>query len=180
MGVGEARNGRFSIAMDVAYAKLGADIDTPFGLITNKIDVAAKTFMGTIVAGYSIFDGEAAHIDAIAGARLWSVDTDFNFDGGRLDGQSVSDGDTWVDPVIGAKFRTDIGSGFYISGWGIIGGFGVSSDFMWDVLGGLGYNFSETFSVFAGYRAADVDYQHNGFVYDVTQHGPIIGGDLRF
>ena len=63
---------------------------------------------------------------------------------------------------------------------GIIGGFGVSSDLMWDVMGGLGYEVSGSFSVFGGYRAASVDYSNNGFVYDVVQQGPIFAGVFRF
>jgi hypothetical protein len=183
MGLGEARNGRFSIGMDVAYAKLGAELDTPLGILADSIDVTAETFMGTAIVGYSLLDTGTAHLDAIAGARLWSVDTNFEFNvvgGGGLDGQSASDGATWVDPLVGAKFNAELGSDFYVSGWGMVGGFGVSSDMMWDVMGGLGYKVNDTFSVFGGYRAVSVDYSNDGFVYDVVQQGPLFAGVFRF
>ena len=181
MGLGEARRGPVSIGMDIVYAKLGTTVDTPFGIAADHIDVTAKTFMGTAYAGYSLFDNGSARFDAIAGARVWSVNTNFDFDGGFLGGRSADDGDTWVDPLIGAKFRTNLGaSDFYFSGWGMIGGFGVSSDVMWDVMGGIGYDFNESFSLFGGYRATGVDYSKDGFVYDVTQQGPVLGGVFRF
>ncbi len=50
----------------------------------------------------------------------------------------------------------------------------------WDVAGTLGYQFKENLSAVAGYRALGVDYNHNGFVYDVVQKGPILGVVLHF
>jgi hypothetical protein len=32
----------------------------------------------------------------------------------------------------------------------------------------------------AGYRAMSVDYENGDFVFDVVQHGPVIGGEFRF
>ena len=62
----------------------------------------------------------------------------------------------------------------------MIGGFGVSSEFTWDVMGGLGYQATDSFSLVAGYRAMGVDYRNDGFVFDVTQDGPILGAVFRF
>ena len=67
-----------------------------------------------------------------------------------------------------------------MTGWGIIGGFGAGSKFMWDVMGGLGYAFTESSSIVAGYRGLGVDYRNDGFVFDVIQHGPIIGAVFKF
>jgi hypothetical protein len=180
MGVAEARNGPFSIGLDVVYAKLNTSIDTPRGILATAIDPEVETFMGTVVVGYSVVHGENVTVDLAAGVRLWSVDNDFEFVGGALNGVSVSDGDSWLDPVVGTKFQADIGSDFYLSGWAFVGGFGVSSDFMWDAMGGLGYRIDEHKSFFVGYRAVDVEFKNDGFVYDVTQMGPVLGGVIRF
>ena len=180
MGVGEARNGRLSVGIDVSYAKLSTNVDTPAGILASDIDLSTSTFMGTAIAGYSVLYDDSANVDLVAGARVWSVDTSFDFNGGALGGTSASDGDTWVDPVVGAKFRANLGSDFYLAGWGLVGGFGVSSDLMWDVMAGIGYDFNDTFSVFGGYRALGVDYRKGGFVYDITQKGPMFGGVFRF
>ena len=180
MGVTEARNGPISLSTDIVYAALEADIDTPKGIPASSIDATVTTFMGTALAGYSLYYQDNANFDIVAGARLWSADNDFKFNGLALGGTSASDGDTWVDPVVGAKFRADLGSNFYVAGWGLVGGFGVSSKFMWDAMGGLGYKTSDHMSMFAGYRAVGDDYSHNGFVNDVTQQGPILGMTYRF
>lgn len=180
MAAGEARNGRFSLGFDVAYALMQSKDETPFGVLAREIDQTTSTLMATAVAGYSLLETDTARIDAIAGARLWSVGLDLDLNGSALPRQHFSDGETWVDPLVGAKFRADLGSDFYVSGWGMIGGFGMSSDLMWDVMAGLGYEFTDSFSVFGGYRAVSVDYSNGGFVYDVVQHGPLFAGVFRF
>jgi hypothetical protein len=183
MAVAEARNGRFFLGSDIFYAKLSTDIDTPFGIGAESVDVSATSFMFTGIAGYSLIYEEGINLDVFAGARVWYSDTSFDFNGGVLDGGPLdgkSDGDTWVDPLVGIKGRADLGSNFYVTAWGMIGGFGVSSDLMWDVLGGIGYEFSDTFSLVAGYRAVSVDYENDGFVYDVVQQGPLLGAVFHF
>ncbi len=179
-GVTEVRKGPISFSTDILYGRIGPNIDTPKGILAAKINATVTTFMGTAVAGYSAYMSDTSTFDLVAGARLWSAKNDFEFKGGTLDGLSVDDGETWVDPVIGAKFKSAIGGDFYLAGWGLIGGFGVGSDIMWDVMGGVGYNIGGRSSVFAGYRAIHDDYSNDGFVSKITQTGPIIGGSFSF
>ena len=93
---------------------------------------------------------------------------------------SGDDGATWVDPMVGIKSRIDTGSPLYFTGWGMIGGAGVGSDLSWDVMGGVGYQWTDSFATVLGYRALGVDYRNDGFVYDVTQQGVILGGVFNF
>ena len=76
--------------------------------------------------------------------------------------------------------RVDFGSGFFVNAWGNVGGFGAASDLTWDVYGGVGYEWNGWLSSIIGYRHLEVDYDHEGFLYDVSQSGPIIGAVLRF
>lgn len=180
MGVGEARYGRFGVATDLLWVKLSAEQNTPLGRLADNVEANVETLMATAVGSYSLILDETANLDIVAGGRLWSVDTKLSLDGGALDGRSASDDDTWVDPVVGLKGRANFTSDFYITGWGLIGGFDVSSKFMWDVMGGIGYSASDSFSIMAGYRGVGVDYRNNGFVYDVVQHGPLLGFVFNF
>lgn len=45
----------------------------------------------------------------------------------------------------------------------MVGGFGAASDFAWDVLAGVGYEWNQSFSVVGGYRALGVEYGSGGF-----------------
>lgn len=180
MGVGEARNGRFSVATDVLWVKLSAEQDTRLGVLADSVDAEVETLMLTAVGSYSLFLDETANLDIVAGGRLWSVETELSLNGGNLGGRTASDGDTWVDPVVGLKGRANLSPEFYLTGWGFIGGFDVSSKFMWDAMAGLGYAPIESFSIVAGYRGLGVDYSDDGFDYDVVQHGPLLGFVFNF
>jgi hypothetical protein len=59
-----------------------------------------------------------------------------------------------------------------------VGGGGADVD--WDVALGLGYKFNDTISAVAGYRALGVNYENDGFVFDVVQQGPIVGVAIHF
>ena len=91
----------------------------------------------------------------------------------------MSQQETWADPVVGLKGRVSINPQFYLTSWALIGG-GASSDIVWDLMGGAGYQFTDSFSAVVGYRAAGVDYENDGFVYDTVQHGPILGAVFHF
>lgn len=185
MGLAEARNGPFVLGMDLTYSKVSANVDNPREgkvIIVDSLDVETTSWMVTGYGGYSLIDNGAVRLDAIAGARLWSVDTEIsaNSELTLVDGRSVNDGATWVDPLVGAKLRVDLASDVYAAAWGMVGGFGVGSDLMWDVMAGAGYQFTENFDVFAGYRAVSVDYSDDGFVYDMVQQGPVLAAVFRF
>jgi opacity protein-like surface antigen len=180
MGVGEARHDRFGILTDLLYVKLSAgnSVD-PRGPIDADVRLMTETFTFLGAGEYRLIDDEAGSLDALAGARLWWVGTDFDFSGNAINA-SADDSETWVDPIIGLRGRLNLSPDFFLTSWGMIGGFGVSSDFTWDVMGGLGYQASDSISLVAGYRAMGVDYRNDGFVFDVTQDGPILGAVFRF
>src|SRR5262245_57615210 len=183
MAASELRNGRFSLGTDFVWVKLSGEEDTPLQILAESVELTTTMLMVTGVAGYSIIYGEGGNLDAVAGGRLWSVDNELNFNGqgGQfLAGRSFDQRETWVDPVVGVKGRANLSPQFYVTGWALVGGFGVGSDLMWDVMGGLGYEFTQTFSTVLGYRAMSVDYSNDGFVLDVTEQGPILGAVFRF
>lgn len=181
MGLAEARKGRFMMGVDATYTDVGKAVKIPVSNpFIEKIDATNTALMLTGIVGYGIYDTDMARLDLVAGARLWSVNNDFEVKGGLLDGVSKSDGATWVDPLVGAKLRLDPLPKVYIASWAMIGGFGVGSDLMWDLMGGAGYDFSDHFSLFAGYRATSVDYSSGGFVYDVVEQGPVAALVFKF
>jgi hypothetical protein len=181
MAMGEARYDRWSIGFDFMYSDLGANVPTPRGILADSIDVSSTLLVATLVGGYAVVSEPGAHLDAFAGARLFSSETSFGFRGGVLGGRSREDSATWVDPVVGVKGRFDIpDTSFFVTGWGLVGGFGVGSEFTWDAMASVGYQFTETFELTVGYRGMGVDYDEDGYVFDMTQHGPIIGAAFHF
>jgi hypothetical protein len=65
-----------------------------------------------------------------------------------------------------------------------IGGFGVGSDFTWQVFPTFGVNLAKWFSLDFGYRWLAIDYKSGEnqtlFKYDVLTQGPILGFAFKF
>jgi hypothetical protein len=182
MGLAQVRNERFSAFSDLVYANLSASIGTPKGILAEKIEASVETVMWTVGAAYSVYyDPEIANFDLVVGGRLWSLDTEAKIKGGFFDGVDLDDGETWVDPLVGAKGRYSLTPDLFMTGWALFGGFGITDDkLMWDLFGGIGYDFWPGTAIIAGYRAVSVDYKKGDFMYDAVQQGPLLGIDFRF
>jgi hypothetical protein len=67
---------------------------------------------------------------------------------------------------------------------GDIGGFGVGSDFSWQIQANAGYRFSKLFQATIGYRVIGINYDKgegmDRFVYDVDTYGPVIHTGFNF
>jgi hypothetical protein len=169
----EARKGRFGLVGDLIYLSLTSTARGPLGFVGAQLK--DKTFLAQVNAAYRVVDNGAWWLDLEAGARIWAMDMDLTFSIAPPIGASrtFSLSKSWVDPIIGVRARANLGQGFFVQGYADVGGFGVSSDSTWQVAGLLGYQYSPAISFLAGYRYLAVDYDRNGFVWDVDLHGPI-------
>lgn len=179
MGLSEFRYGRFSVLLDLTYTRLEAKEDTPGPLFSDAKLVSTAAF-ATLTAGYRIISEPQGFVEPFVGGRLWYVDTQVKLGSGLLAGRKRSDDEIWFDPIIGIRGRANLGGGIFVSGYFDFGGYGVGSELTWQVYGGLGYELSNSWSVFAGYRYLSVEYDRDGFLYDIDQHGPMTGVTYRF
>ena len=111
------------------------------------------------VYGTYRFDLGQTKLDAYAGARIWDIDVDVDVRAGAFSGE-FGGGDTWVDPVLGARLQQRIAPSWRLQVQSDVGGFGIdgASDFTWNVMGGIAYDGWESTSVFLLYRALGVDF----------------------
>ena len=178
--VGEARKERFGFSVDIAYVNIETDNATP-GPYFSSVVSTTESWMVSAAGFYRLTEKAGCFLDLLAGGRYWSVDSSLELRPGALPGGKVSNKEDWIDPLVGLKGLSKLGeSKFYLSGFMLIGGFGAGSDFMWDVNANLGYQWTDSFSTTIGYRYLDVEYEDNGFLYDVAQHGPVLGLSWRF
>ena len=82
--------------------------------------------------------------------------------------------------AIGIRGQGELSENLFFRYNGDIGGFGASSDLVWQAFAGLGYRLHSNFSLVAGYRGMGVDYDNGRFMLDTVTHGPVIGLDVRF
>lgn len=176
MAVGEARYGRFGIFGDLLYTKLSIDWTSEGGL--QSASLTDQLIVGTMMAEYRVAAQGKTSLDLMGGARVWGVANDLALSG-IINGSESSE-TYWVDPMIGIKGRVQGASPWYLTGWAMVGGFGVSSDIDWDLFGGIGYECKNWLSVVAGYRGLGVDYQNDELQFDIVEHGPIMGAVFRF
>jgi opacity protein-like surface antigen len=134
----------------------------------------------TFAGSYRVLEDSPVTLDLLAGARLWMLDTNLALTGPLIGTRVRGRSETWVDPIVGIATQIKLGGGFAIKAEGDVGGFGVGADLDWQVLGALQYQLNESVTLEAGYRYLSVDYDKDGFLYDVAMQGPIIGGSIRF
>jgi hypothetical protein len=178
----EARRGRWGIMADLFYAELGSSGTLPGPLRTN-VDVDFEQLLGEFVVLCRVKESPGSFVDLYAGVRYNSIELDLTATStGTLlpIGRSRTAGKSWTDPIIGFRTQWEINPSWYLAAKGDIGGFGVESDFSWNLQAGVGYRFSETVSLELGYRYFDTDYSDSGFTYDIAQSGALIGLDFTF
>ena len=156
------------------------------------------------VAEWQDAGGAFTALDVMGSARYWNQDVDLSL---RVTGTLTVDfpelglelkrtrnvaiarsGNLeWVDPVVGARLRHHMASGSDVMLLADFGGFGVGSEFSWQLVGTYGFDvtcFGTPFRTVVGYRALAVDYsergRHGTNALDVVEHGPVVGVNFRW
>ncbi len=168
----EANKGKFRSFFDIQYVKLGADTNGPGG----KIELGVEQVRLELGLGYEIYSTERSSVVAYGAVMYNYVDNSLS---STVTG-SVNSSDSWVDPAIGLKYHHQINDRWFTNFAGEYGGFGVSSESTWQLLGLLGYDFGNNWSAIGGYRHQSIDYSKGGFIYGTETSGPFLGASYRF
>jgi hypothetical protein len=176
--------GRFGIGVNGLYARVSPDSEV--GPI--EIDATSDSAQLAVLPYYRLVEWQYGVsssgrplrlvVEPEAGFRYTYLRTELEIRRGRtFDGS-----ESWVDPLIGSRIGLGLSDRWAIAGEANVGGFGVGSDFTWNVQAYVGYRttlFGRDTTFAFGYRALSQDYDHGGFEWDVTMHGPLLGAALR-
>ncbi len=210
-GYGEMRKGPFALYADFMYADLGlsdgihthtpSTVGASLGMNFQQFIAEAGGMyeLARLDSGGNLKDPQAVKsfiaIDALAGFRYWNQQADLGLNlAGTVDtGGLVVSGNKaiahsgtvdWTDPLIGLRLRHQFEPGKELTLRGDFGGFGVGSQFSWNLLAAYNYSVSKTASLYIGYRALDVDYKQGQgktlYEFDIIQHGPVTGLTVKF
>lgn len=172
---------RWAFGIDAIYGAFSSGADLPAGAAPfSRASLDFDQFFGRIHAGYQVISRDCATLTLFAGLRYSDLSTDLTLSDAAVPDFSLDGGKSWIDPVIGLQGSWDINDRWFVRGGGDIGGFGVSSDLIWQANVALGYRFTDSFSALFGYRGLGVDYSDGGFLVDTIAHGPAIGLSWRF
>jgi hypothetical protein len=80
--------------------------------------------------------------------------------------------DDWFDPYIGLRGRYNFSEKCYFIARADVSPFDIGSDFAWQASAGFGCQLKPRIYGELVYRILDIEYRHDGFIYDTTTHGP--------
>lgn len=179
----DVRKDGHGLFMDFLYS----DVRSMEQLVPPPIDLlmrsTSKTTLWTMAYEYELIRTDQGLLDFVIGGRYWGIDTKLEFGGGLgiLDGMTVRHSESWIDPVVALKGRTQFGdSSFYMSGAAALGGFNVGSDLFYDLVLEFGYQWTPRFGTALGYRYFDVKYDNKEFLYDIVQQGWSMSATFHF
>jgi hypothetical protein len=177
MGTFEARYAnKIGLIADMSYLSVKVSAAGPAGFFNGEL--RDKTFFGTYAGAYRVLDSGSFWVDVLAGARVWSRSSTLTITGPGPIGISRGASKTWVDAVVGLRAQADLTPDVFVQLYADAGAGGAQSD--WQAGGFLGYRYSKSTTLFAGYRYLSVDYSRSGYVFDVDLSGPMIGATFKF
>ncbi|MES1198638.1 MAG: hypothetical protein ABUS48_01505 [Pseudomonadota bacterium] len=173
----EARHGPFGLLGDIEYTDVGAHQDLT-GSFFSHAEIGSKTVIGAGAIAYRFFEYGGASADVLAGARVTWANTDITLGDAGGDVASTSTDKTWGDAYIGVRGVLPVSAHWSLSGYGDIGA--GYSDYTWQAYAAANYTFSNGVVLSGGYRVYDDDYDDDGYIYDVTESGFLLGGTFNF
>jgi hypothetical protein len=180
MGLFEARQQNFSLVLDFMYINQQQGVPVPgFGEYSGG-SARLRTTQASAIGLFTLLDQPGGRFELGGGVRVWWMNTDIRLDPGTLPGRSADQTTNWVDPIIAARGSVRLNDRLSLTGYGDIGGFGVGSEFTWQVMGTLDWRVSDWISASVGYRWIQFDYEASRANIDLGMSGPIIGASLRF
>lgn len=179
-GAADVRYGRFGVLGDLTYFSIKADKDLTIGplpALSGKVEVAGTKAL--LVAYYRAYETEKSSVDVMAGVHYLGADLDVDVIGPNHQISRSVDDDLW-DPVIGVRAKTRLTEHIGLMGLATYGGFGVSSDSLYELHGYVTYSFTAKITAELGYRYYSADWSRNRISYDAALGGPVLGVTFGF
>lgn len=167
----EAKHGKWSIMLDILYAKLESSGDAQ-GLINERsITGTVKQTVLELGASYSFAQVNNFTLDALLGGRYYDINVELDFENIN----TIKKGFNFIDPYVGLRF-SNFWNKFGIGGRFDVGGFGVGSEISYKYNLFTEYEFSKLFQLQLGYQDYTPNYEDgNNLKYNVTSAGFVLG-----
>ena len=179
MGPLQARRGRFVTVQDLIFLSMESKDEGDIGPGLVEAEVDMRVITTTHLAGYRVVDKGPLFLDLMGGARIVSIKADLDLSG-PLQTVERDSSATQVGPVIASRFRVPFSEKWALELYGDLGGFGVTSDLSWQLLGTVQYEVSDHWLLGGGWRHFSAEQDKNGFKIDMTMSGPFLAFGYRF
>ena len=172
----EAQKRDWTFFAEYQYVDLEPSVETPAG---PNAAINYKNQLGELGVAYKVATFGINNLEVLGGVRYTRQDLDVNLNPGP---QLVDVSETWWDGFFGLRIFTHISENWTFIGRGDIGTGG--SDFVWNLVGMIDYQFKDWGSVFFGYKWMDYDYESGSgmdrYAYDALQQGPLAGLSIHW
>jgi hypothetical protein len=173
----EATNDDWVISSDFLYMKLGQEAAP--GEIVTSAEVTMKQTAWELAGMKRV----TPWLDAGFAGRIVSLYMGLDLETIK-NPQSGSGTRTWFDPVVVMRSNNVIKEKWLAQLRLDAGGFGVGSDFTWQLQVNAGYRFSKLFQTTIGYRYIGIDYDKGEgserFLYDIDTYGWVVRFGFNF
>ena len=179
-GSADVRYGKFGVLGDLTYYEVEADKDIAAGPLPDadgKVTISGTK--GMIVGYWRAYETDRASVDILGGAHYLGIDADVAVSTPNRRIAFGAKEDLW-DPVIGVRGKTMISEHFGVIGLATAGGFGVSSESLYEVQAYLSYRFNDLITAEAGYRFYSTKWEGDRIDYDASFSGPLMGLTFTF
>ncbi len=178
----EAHTNKWAITSDFVFMNLEKDI-TPTTLI-NSGATGVDQYIWEAAGLYRI----NSFLEVGAGGRLnhlaAGIAGERNVFPNSTEAFSESQSRTFYDPILITRLSTALDDKWLFQFRGDLGGFGVGSDFTWQLQAYAGYRFTKVFQLTGGYRILGIDYDKGvdkeRFIFDMIESGPVIRLGFNF
>ncbi len=184
-----AQKGDWVFAFDGMYVELGGERASSWqGPLGNSnsaqltVDMTQEIY--SLEAGRKVWGEERRRLDLVGVARYTMLESSLNLalttgspllpDGSRL----VSGEFDWWDAAIGLRYLAPLSEKWDLVGYADVGAGG--SDLTYQLLAGVNWQFSRTFSGKFGYRYFYQDYSKDTFEWDMAMSGVFAGLGIRW
>ena len=179
-GSADVRYGKFGVLGDLTYYEVEADKDIAAGPLPDADGtVTISGAKGMIVGYWRAYETDRASVDILGGAHYLGIDADVAVSTPNRRIAFGAKEDLW-DPVIGVRGKTMISEHFGVIGLATAGGFGVSSESLYEVQAYLSYRFNDLITAEAGYRFYSTKWEGDRIDYDASFSGPLMGLTFTF
>jgi hypothetical protein len=180
----EVHNDKLAYTSDLFYANLSEDASSKNGVVSGSANL--KQFLWELEGLYRL----NPWLEAGVGARINNITAGVNITYNPILGSAnlttnQQKSNTWVDPLIVVRLKTVVQNKWLFQLRADMGGFGVGSQFAWQLQPDIFYRASKLMQFGLGYRIISMNYNNNKsgsdyFLYDMEEYGPQIRIGFNF
>jgi hypothetical protein len=175
----EGNKGSWTLIFDLMFFRLETDTTTALG----RFESEPEQWLAEVAGAFTIYqkalpqEGLSESVQALGGVRYSRLElkVDHSPTGAQLDLDS-----DWFDPFLGVRYHRDLSKRWEVGTRFDIGGFGVGSDFTWNLIASAAYRFNPKRSLILGWRILDQDFEEDNFKWDIQMSGPFLAWQNRF